>query len=237
MVEIYLVGGAVRDMYLGRPTKDYDFSVEAESYDHMKEWLFENDFEIFTESEENFTVRARRLGPWHFAGIEMTNLTFDFVLCRKDGEYSDGRRPDSVEMGTLYDDLARRDFTINAMALNKHGRLIDPHGGGLDLVRRVIRCVGSTDRLTEDSLRAFRALRFAVTLDFTLDNSIWEHLATMSVDVLKNAHEDRIRKELTKAFAHDSVKTLYLLVGFPNLVEYVFKQTNLWLEPTSKKVK
>jgi tRNA nucleotidyltransferase (CCA-adding enzyme) len=235
MVEIYLVGGAIRDHFLGRKTKDYDFVVEAKSYNEMKQWLIDEGFFIYVEAPQHFTIRARRLEPWTFAGIDMTNYTFDFVLARKDGFYSDGRRPDTVEMGTLYDDLARRDFTINAMAMNKDSTLIDPHGGQKDLIDKTIRCVGSTERLNEDALRIFRAIRFDIVLNFKMHPSIWKHIQfEVNDDILAKAHENRIREELEKAFVHNTFRAMELLTHFDHIGKYVFSKTNLWLIPTLK---
>lgn len=235
MINIFLVGGAVRDNLMGRLSHDFDFSVEADSYDAMKEWLFENNFEIFLETPQHFTIRARRLVPWAFAGFNLSGQTFDFVLCRKDGAYSDGRRPDTVEIGTLFDDLARRDFTVNAMALDADGNLIDPHNGLADLEAGTLRCVGGTERLDEDALRIFRAIRFTVVLGFTMDDDILDHIeGNLDKSVLARAHENRIREELTKAFSFDTLETLRQLDRFTELSEYIFKETDIRLLPTTK---
>ena len=110
-MHIYQVGGSLRDECLGRPCKDFDFSVEAPSYEAMREHLVQDGYTIFLEKPEYLTIRAR-----FPKGHPQERVCADFVLCRKDGFYSDGRRPDTVEPGTIYDDLARRDFTMNAMA-------------------------------------------------------------------------------------------------------------------------
>jgi len=201
----------------------------------MKEWLLENNFEIFLESPEHFTIRARRLEPWIFAGMDLDRQTFDFVLARKDGAYSDGRRPDSVEPGTLYDDLARRDFTINAMAIDKDGLLIDPFDGRRDLEDKLIRCVGSRDRLIEDALRVFRVIRFAVVLGFDIDDSILDIIESgYPIQFMDNVSVERIREELHKAFAHSTYETLLQLHRFSQLEKWVFTENDLWLMPTLK---
>src|SRR4051812_36297006 len=110
-VHLYEVGGHVRDSLLGIKSKDIDFAVEAESFMELFNWLNAQKFDIFLITEEYGTIRAR-----FPKGHVNAGLTADFVLCRKDGNYSDGRRPDSVSPGTIFDDLARRDFTVNAMA-------------------------------------------------------------------------------------------------------------------------
>jgi tRNA nucleotidyltransferase/poly(A) polymerase len=237
-VKTYLVGGAVREIVRGFPekVKDWDFAVVAESYLHMKKWLEEQGFVIFVETPQYFTIRARSpRDAYTFAGIDMTGKTFDFTLCRKEGDYSDGRRPDKVEVGTLEEDLSRRDFTINAMALDASGSLIDPFDGQVDITRRLIRCVGGTERLEEDSLRMLRAIRFSVQLGFDLGDSVWTFLWNHKhADLLANVDENRIRDELTKCFKVDTVKTLNLLDEFRFIRKYIFESTDIWLLPTVK---
>lgn len=238
MVKLYLVGGAVRDHIMGRLSHDFDFSVEADSYVAMKEWLLENDFEIFLETPQHLTIRARRKLPWSFADFNLSGQTFDFVLARKDGAYSDGRRPDSVEIGTIFDDLARRDFTMNAIAIDELGNIIDPHEGIFDIEEGTIRCVGDTTRLEEDPLRMIRAFRFAITLGFTLDSSIFYFMTGQTINsmhsLMQKVAQDRIRDELQKAMAFDTHKTILNLAVFTDLSEYIFNETDLWLLPTSK---
>jgi tRNA nucleotidyltransferase (CCA-adding enzyme) len=235
-VKIYLVGGAVREIMRGFPEKikDWDFAVEAKSFDQMRFWLKNNGFEIFVETPQYFTIRARAPKGYEFAGIDMTGKTFDFALCRTDGEYSDGRRPDSVEVGSLEEDLSRRDFTINAMALDSSGTLYDPHNGMADLEDEVIRCVGSTERLREDSLRMLRAIRFMIQLDFLLDRDIDDFLLTVGNEkLLANTDQNRIRDELTKCFKADTMETLSNLNRYYYLAKMCFKD-GLWLKPTSE---
>jgi tRNA nucleotidyltransferase/poly(A) polymerase len=238
-VNIYLVGGAVREIIRGFPekVKDWDFAVEAKSFEQMRFWLKVNGFEIFLETPQYFTIRAR--APKHtftFAGLDMTGKTFDFTLCRSEGEYTDGRHPDSVEVGTIKQDLARRDFTMNAIALRADGEVIDPFGGAEDIVKGVIRCVGSTERLREDSLRMLRALRFAVQLDFILDDEIADFLYNPSnVVLLENVSHERIRDELTKAFKADTLETLYYLQTYHVITSLIFSG-GMWLLPTVKGV-
>lgn len=233
---LYLVGGAVRDHLMGKQPKDFDFSIEVESFDAMREWLVRNDFTIFLETPQYFTIRARRKNPWVFAGFNMSGLTFDFVMARRDGSYSDGRRPDEVTPGTIYDDLARRDFTINAMAMSRDGSILDPHKGQRDLALSNIRCVNGVDRLFEDGLRMLRALRFSVQLGFKI--GILEAIAMSSAENMKYLEpvsQDRIRDELTKCFKADIRKTIHLLEAFPEISRTVFEGTDLWLKPTSEK--
>lgn len=237
MVEIFLVGGAVREIIRGFPEKvsDWDFAVEAESFAHMRDYLIESGFDIFLETEQYFTIRARApKTKFSFAGMDMTGTTFDFTLCRSEGAYSDGRRPDTVEVGTIKDDLARRDFTMNAIALDAAGGLIDPFNGAEDIKSGLIRCVGTTERLREDSLRMLRAIRFAVQLDFTLANDIVGFLYDPNnVPLLDNVSEERIRDEMTKMFKADTLETLYYLQSYHALTASIFGN-RIWLLPTVK---
>jgi len=234
-VTIFLVGGAVRDHLMGMASNDWDFSVQAESFDAMREWMIENDFEIFLETPQYHTIRARRKGTWHFNQFDLTNKGFDFVLARQDGEYSDGRRPDEVTPGTILDDLARRDFTINAMAINEVGLVIDPFDGQSAIKSETISCVGDITRLKEDGLRMLRAIRFAIQLDFILSTDVFMFLANPDNEkYLRNVSVDRIRDEMYKCFKIDTMETMYYLSLFPWLANYIFTETGLWLMPTSK---
>lgn len=226
-MNFYKVGGCVRDEILGVQSKDIDYSVEAPSYAAMRDHIAKHG-RIYLEQEQFFTIRAK-----------MNGIDADFVLCRKERDYSDGRRPDMVEIGTLDDDLARRDFTMNAIAQREDGSHYDPHDGITDIKRKMIRCVGvAEERFREDSLRTLRALRFAITKDFTLDSEIKKCLNNVDLlDLLANVSEERVREELNKAFKHDTLKTLYMLNEYPYLQHRIFYKTKLWLEPTLKENK
>src|ERR1035438_8197642 len=103
-IKCYQVGGFVRDRLLGVKSKDLDYAVECADYPTMLRWI-QSQGKVYLEQPEFWTVRAH-----------IGKLPADYVLCRKDGQYGDGRRPDSVSVGTLLDDLARRDFSVNAIA-------------------------------------------------------------------------------------------------------------------------
>lgn len=236
--ELYLVGGAVRD-YIQNPDiipKDFDFAVVTESFDSMRTWLLENDFIIFLESPEYYTIRAKKKSSWTFASFTMSGLTYDFVLARKDGKYTDGRRPDKVYPGTIEDDLARRDFTINAIAIDKDGNFIDPFNGIKDIKNEVLRCVNGVERLYEDGLRILRAIRFQVTLDFRTDSELERALRDEdTLKYLENVSIDRIKDELFKAFKCDTSYTLLILSIYRHITRYIFEDTDLWLIPSLKK--
>lgn len=227
-MKFYLVGGAVRDNLLGLKNKDKDFVVTAKSYDEMKQAILDKGGEIFLETPQHFTIRALipKLGA------------ADFVLPRIDGCYSDGRRPDSVSVGTLHDDLSRRDFTMNAIALDEEtGEYIDPFNGKADIENKLIRCVGKAyDRFHEDSLRLLRAIRFKITKGFEFDNDVVACLNdyVLNVRLAHGVSDERKREELHKCFAKDTPATLKILGQYPLISEAVFGSKKLWLMPTMK---
>lgn len=222
--KFFQVGGSVRDELLGKKSKDIDYTVVALSYDAMKSAILERGGEIFLETPQFLTIRAK---------VPVLGAC-DYVLARRDGSYSvDGRRPDFVEPGDLEDDLARRDFTVNALAKDEDGTLIDLHGGREDLACNLLRCVGNTQkRMTEDSLRMLRAIRFALTKGFALAPELESFLlAGDSADLLGNISIERIREELQRCFQFDTLETLRTLEKFWRIRNHIFSR-NLRLTPT-----
>jgi tRNA nucleotidyltransferase/poly(A) polymerase len=226
-IRTFQVGGAVRDRLLGLKPKDIDFAVEAPSFDDMREHVKSTCKTIFLEKPEFLTIRA----------LHPTMGAVDFVMCRKDGAYSDGRHPDVVEPGTIFDDLARRDFTINAMAIDEQGNLIDPHEGQIDLRLKVLACVGDAEkRFNEDALRIIRAIRFSITKDMQLSGGIQDVFAEpdLWIPKLQAVSNERVREELHKCFAFSTPKTLeFLRTISSQWSEALFE--NMWLKPTSEK--
>lgn len=236
-VKTYLVGGAVREIVRGNrdKIKDWDFAVEAESFLHMKKWVESSGFKIFVETPQYMTIRAKAPNGYEFAGIDMSGKAFDFALCRTDGEYTDGRRPDSVGVASLETDLSRRDFTMNAMAMDKDGNIIDPFDGKTDIENDLIRLVGGVERLREDPLRMLRAIRFSIQLDFYMDDEIWTFLyRPENTGLLESVDSNRIRDELTKCFKLSTIETLHTLQGLYSIQQYIFEETDIWLMPTVK---
>jgi len=181
----YLVGGCVRDLLMGRKPHDWDICTSA-TPDEMKKCFA--GWKIIDTGLQHGTVTV-------WMGLE----SYEVTTFRVDGSYSDGRHPDSVQFTTnLVADLARRDFTINAIAMTAGGIICDPYGGQHDIQAKVIRCVGNpSERFSEDGLRIMRALRFASTLDFGIEV---ETSAAMHdcKDNLKNIAAERIMAELKK---------------------------------------
>ena len=155
--QAYIVGGSVRDSLLGKTPSDYDVTTNALPDEVMA--LFARD-RLVTNGLKHGTVTLIKYGQ----PIEITTF-------RIDGEYEDGRHPDDVVFtGNLYEDVQRRDFTVNALCWSEQAGLIDYVGGEEDLEHRIIRCVGEPEvRFDEDALRILRALRFSSVLDFDIE--------------------------------------------------------------------
>ena len=238
-MEMFEIGGCVRDELLGLRSKDIDFSVvlSASELDDPNFTAFQRSpYDIMVANLEASGVRIIRndegkvIGSEHLTarGIDPKRGAVDFVLARKEGTYSDGRRPDSVEIGTLRDDIMRRDFTMNALAKSVDGNIIDMVGGVQDINDRVIRAVGSAfDRLTEDALRAVRALRFSVTKGFRIDPELAFAMETKAVTdaVRDNISDERIKDELSKMFQFHTVLAMRVMSYYPGLTAAVFSGT------------
>lgn len=238
-MEMYAVGGWVRDRLLGVESKDMDFTVTGGTFDDMRALLVAQGFKIFLESPEYLTIRAQfsNSSEWlqHVSGRRLP--TADFVLARRESGYTDGRRPDKVIPGTLMDDLKRRDFTVNAIAMDIDGQYIDPFNGRFHLRDMLLTCVGNVeDRFTEDSLRALRAIRFHITRGFNLGLTISDALRDNWIaPLLESVSAERKREEMSKCFKHDTLNTMNFLVGYvhPDILAAVFKD-GLRLEATMK---
>ena len=242
MFQFAEVGGAVRDKFLGIDSKDVDFvAVPTQQFDTaddafnaLVEHLKEQGFKIFLETPQFFTVRAQ-VPVWAFNLRERTTVA-DFVLARKDGPSSDGRRPDFVLPGTLMDDLERRDFTVNSFCI-LDGKIIDPFGGLDDLKNNLLKFVGNPrDRIAEDGLRVMRALRFHVTKGFDIDAETWDAVnSDFAAEMLGKVSVERIREELEKMFLSDTLWSLDVLTSVRSSVQKAIFRDGLRLMPTLKK--
>jgi len=238
-MEMYEVGGCVRDEILGVKSKDIDFTVVLpqgsyrDPFEFMCEELESQGFKIFLKTPEFLTARAQfpRTGPMGY-----NKLTADFVLARKESGYSDGRRPDHVRPGTLDDDLARRDFTMNAIAKTGDGSYVDPFNGRGDIAARIIRAVGDpSERLREDALRAVRALRFSVTKGFKIDPELRWAMQTVAVlDGVAVTSPERIREEINKMFIADTMRCFALFDEYPALFAAMFASGKIHMEASMR---
>lgn len=181
--EAFAVGGCVRDTLLGREPGDWDITTSAKP-----------------EEVKGIFGKTVDTGLQHGTVTVIKNRNgYEVTTYRIDGEYHDGRHPESVEFtSNLKEDLKRRDFTINAMAYSHETGIVDEFGGMEDLDHQVIRCVGlAHDRFTEDALRILRAIRFAAQLGFTIEAETYKAISEIAPN-LKNVSKERIQVELTK---------------------------------------
>lgn len=181
--EAYAVGGSVRDALLGRPACDWDITTSALPEEMEK--VFEKTFE---SGIEHGTITVL----WHGCSYEVTTY-------RLDGEYQDHRHPVGVSFtSSLEEDLARRDFTVNAFAYHPAKGLVDCFDGLKDLKKKIIRCVGDPyKRFDEDALRILRALRFAASLNFKIEKNTLLALR-QKAPFLADVSRERVEAELNK---------------------------------------
>jgi tRNA nucleotidyltransferase (CCA-adding enzyme) len=218
----WIVGGCVRDLFLGRTASDWDVATDARPDELLA--IFPG---AIPTGIEHGTVTVIRAGH-HY---EVTTL-------RGEGTYSDGRRPDWVEfVDDIAADLARRDFTVNAIALDPlDGKVIDPHGGKEDLARGVLRAVGNPrERFAEDGLRVLRAARFVATLELSLDPET-EAAIHPTLETYRKVAAERVRDEWVKAMRARAPsrafevmrRTGILAVTCPELLDGVGMVQNRW---------
>jgi tRNA nucleotidyltransferase/poly(A) polymerase len=238
----YEVGGCVRDFLINPKgkVKDVDFSVVArqglfanvqEAFAALEAHLEAEGFKIFQSRPEFQTIRAQ-VPAGH--PLRQRVRDADFVLARKDGPYSDGRRPDWVLPGTLEDDIFRRDFTVNALCRTVEGEVVDLVGGLADVQARKLNFVGKAeDRVAEDGLRVMRAFRFAVTKGFTFSDETEEVLLSrFAAEMLAGVAAERVREELVKMFQFDTLAALRLLGSLPNFTQEAIFRDGLRLDAT-----
>lgn len=202
--ELYLVGGAIRDLLLDREPKDYDLTTNA-SLEEIREICAKLNLKTFDSGIKHGTLTIID---------DFYKISYECTVYRKDGKYTDGRHPDTVEFGvSLEEDLKRRDFTINSFAYDfMRNELVMLDESYLkDLEFGIIRAVGDPrNRFEEDALRMLRAIRFAAQLGFTLDtdtfNAIKEKASTIQF-----VSRERIRDELTKIVMSDRPQALEFL--------------------------
>jgi len=190
--EAYIVGGAVRDVYLNRPVKDADIVTNC-----PMEVLSKNFYAFEIGRSKNFGI----------VGIQYNGVTFDVAQYRSDGPYEDGRRPSYVEaVASVENDLTRRDFTVNALAMNRYGQVVDLVGGINDLENKLIRAVGDPmERFQEDYLRLMRAARFASIEGFRIEKITRRSIRRLA-PLIRKVTPERIRLELTHAASRDGAE-------------------------------
>ncbi|MDO8574001.1 MAG: CCA tRNA nucleotidyltransferase, partial [bacterium] len=216
--QAYLVGGCVRDLLLNREAKDWDIATNAkpeEIQETFPDSVYENDFGTVGVKTESKDPKLKV--------IEVTTF-------RKEGKYTDKRHPDKVKFADkIEDDLSRRDFTINAIALkpntqNLKPELIDPYGGEKDLNKNLIRTVGiPEERFGEDALRLMRAVRLATELNFQIDMNT-RRAIEKNAGLLEMIAKERIRDEFIKIIISDRAAQGVILLEELNLLQYIISE-------------
>lgn len=209
--EAYIVGGCVRDKLLGLIPHDYDITTSAEPQEIKR--IFK-DFKTILIGEEFGTI-----------GILIDKTLYEVTTFRIDGKYKNFRKPENVIFSkNLVEDLKRRDFTINAMAMDSRGELYDPFGGKNDLEDKVLRAVGRpNERLKEDAIRILRAIRFAGRLNLYIDDELFDAIS-FERKLLKKISPERIFDEFSKMITSDRPSYYLLLMEETGVLDVVFPE-------------
>lgn len=204
--EAYIVGGAVRDHLLHRPLHDIDIATAA-APEQVKS-LFDR---TIPTGLKHGTITVRSGG-----------FSFEVTTFRKESDYEDNRRPKSVEfVSDLQEDLQRRDFTMNAMALDEKAQLIDPFGGARDLQSGMLRCVGNPyERFQEDGLRMLRCIRFAAEYDLSVEQDTWRALLER-VHLMRSIAMERVHDELVRVMEGASPERGFLLLEESGILRHL----------------
>lgn len=242
----YLVGGCVRDLLLERYPKDWDIATNAKPEEVQKifpESVYENEFGTVLVKIP-FEDRRSKLDENPSNPEPRTSNVVEVTTFRAEGKYTDKRHPDEVRFAkTIEEDLSRRDFTVNAMALSLVARnmkreaqeksytlhatsytIIDPYGGQDDLKNRIIRTVGNPEeRFNEDALRLMRAVRFAVELDFEIEASTRRAIEKLAGG-LESIAKERIRDEFIKIIMSSRAARGIILLEELDLLRYVLPE-------------
>jgi len=236
MFTFYEVGGKIRDKYLGLENKDVDFTVVPNNkeqdiskvFQDLSLYLTQLGFKIFLETPACFTIRAKFPDNYKYSGVA------DFVLSRKEIKYNKDSRTPEVTIGTLFDDLQRRDCTVNAMAEDENGNLIDYFNGMEDLKHRIIRTpLNPIITIDDDPLRILRYLRFSITKSMTIEETLYEAIQCYDYNSrMYLVSNERIREELSKMFKENSLESFEMIAKISKLKEYLFKKVNIKFTPS-----
>ena len=203
----YIVGGAIRDILLGLKPKDVDFATNI-SYETLKTLFSE-----YTPKETGKSFGVLR--------IRINNIDYEIAKFRED-IYGKEKKVSFVD--DIKNDLARRDFTINAMAYNQKEGIIDLYNGQKDIENRIINFIGNAEeRIIEDPLRVLRAFRFMSRLNFSLSENTIEAIKKQK-DLLKNIPEERITMEFSKLLLGDNIKNTLTLMKDTGVLELIIPE-------------
>lgn len=210
--EAYMVGGCVRDMIMGRQVHDFDIATNA---------LPQQIIEVF--ADEKTIPTGIKHGT---VTVIYENEPFEVTSFRTDGKYSDCRRPDSVEFtSSLREDCARRDFTMNALAMDCRGNISDFFNGIQDIENHIIRCVGDPEqRFTEDALRILRAVRFASVLGFDIEPNTAEYALKLRKN-LDFVSAERIRAELVRLICGKNC--IDVMLNYREIIGQIIPEMNI----------
>jgi tRNA nucleotidyltransferase (CCA-adding enzyme) len=209
--EIYIVGGAVRDLVMGKIPTDWDFTTNATPNEILK-----------VLGDDAFY--GNKFGTVGIPSKEFEE-PFEITTYRTESDYLDARRPEKVEWGkSLDEDLMRRDFTINAMALDKNKKIIDPYKGQNDLDKKLIKAVGDpNERFREDALRMMRAIRIASQLNFKIDEKTFDGIKS-NADLINKISHERIKEELFKILSSRHAYEGILMLKDSGLLENILPE-------------
>ena len=213
--EAYVVGGCVRDSILGAVPADFDIATNA--LPAQTEDVFSSlGLETYDAGKKHGTISVLCKENPETEVVEVTTY-------RSDGKYIDSRHPENVQfLNTIEEDLARRDFTMNAIAYNPKRGIIDPYSGMQDIQARLIRCVGDArKRLSEDALRSLRACRFKSQLGFEIEAETWKSAVALKSNILAISNE-RVTTEIDKMLRGENI--LHALLECADVLEVVLPE-------------
>jgi len=221
--EAFIVGGCVRDLLKGETPKDWDVATNAKPKDIEKLFpksFYENKFLTVTVQTQSSDAKLKE--------IEITTY-------RSEAKYTDKRHPDEVKFAkSIQEDLARRDFTVNAIAIDD-SKIIDPFSGQKDLKDKIIRAVGvAQDRFAEDALRMMRAARLATALDFTIEAKTAQAIKK-NAPLLRAISKERVRDELMKIIMADKAAEGVELLRELGLLKYIMPELEEGYQVTQNK--
>ena len=213
--EIYFVGGCVRNLLLKKTVKDWDLTTNATPQDLLK--IFPNGFYDNKFGTVGIPLQEKEKKEV----VEITTY-------RTEGEYKDKRHPESVSWGkTIQEDLSRRDFTINAIALHiipESFQLIDPFEGQKDIQNKILKAVGDANkRFKEDALRLIRAIRIATELSFTIEENTWNKIED-DAELIKNVSNERIHDELLRILKSENSYDGIMLLKDSGLLQFIIPE-------------
>ncbi len=221
--EAWIVGGAVRDLLLDLPSYDWDVTTDATPeliVPLFKESFYDNEYGTVKVAGKHISEQFKL----EEGAIDDSTL-YDITTFRSESEYSDKRRPDSVEWGkTIKEDLKRRDFTINAIAINLKDEIVDPYGGQEDIKNKLIKAVGvASERFEEDALRIMRAIRLSAQLGFGIEAETLKALND-KVQNLKDISWERIGAEVMKLLSTEHSADGIMLMTNCGITQHVMPE-------------